>query len=65
MATTDDILKQAQFTVDELRAIDEHLHADRVARLMRSRIAARAENQRIHRAVKRLPPEVALRILQK
>ncbi len=61
----DDILKQAQHTVDELRSIGEHQHADRVARLIRSRIAARAENQRIRRAVKLLPPDVAERVLRK
>lgn len=57
--------KEARHTVDELRSIGENAHADRVQRLIRSRIAARTENQRIHKAVKMLPPEVAQRILRK
>ena len=61
----DAMLREARLTVETLRAHGMHVHADRVVRLINSRIMARAENQRIHRAVKLLPPEVAERILRK
>lgn len=60
------IIRDARHTVDELRAIGEAQHAERVARLIRSRIGAKAENSRIHKAIRAtVSAEVARSILQK
>ena len=62
---SDRIIEDARKTEALLREIGEHVHADRINRLLRSRIQARTENQRIHRAIRELPEHLKLEILRR